>query len=100
MVKFQIPEISSKTISTTTLKIYKSKLNLFAAAGVDSREKLLEPKNQKKVCRIVKELQNNNADARLYFSACFYVLADTPNEKKEIIYQEFQKYKDKIPTSE
>lgn len=97
MPKFQIPEINSKKISAVTLKIYKSKLNLFASVGIDSREKLLETKNQKKVCRIVKELHNNNADARLYFSACFFVLADTPNDKKEIIYQEFQKYKDTIP---
>ena len=90
--KFEIPSIQAKTISPTTLKIYKSKLNLFAHAGITTREELLQ--QQKKVCRIVKELQNNNADARLYFSACFYVLADTPNSEKEIIYQEFQKYKD------
>ena len=100
MGKFKIPEITSKTISTTTLKIYKSKLNIFASLGIDSREKLLERKNQKKICAIVEELHKNNSDARLHFSACFFVLADNPNEDKEILYLEFQKYKDKLPTSE
>ena len=95
MKKFQVPEITSKTISPNTLKIYKSKLNFLSAVGIDTRDKLLE--NQELVCKIIHELQSSNSEARVYFSACFYVLADNPNTDKVTLYNAFQNYKDPRP---
>ena len=92
---FQIPEVQAKTISQASYNIYRGRLNKLASAGITNREELLN--NQTLVCEIVKKHSDNNQAGRIFLSAIFYVLADTPNDQKEILYKEFQKYKDPIP---
>ena len=94
--RFQIPQISSKTISVASYNIYRSRLNKIASQGITNREEILN--NQSRVCEIIKNfVADNKQQGRVFLSAVFYVLADTPNSEKTILYNEFQKYKDTIP---
>lgn len=96
--KFEVPEVTAKTISPVSLKIYKSKLNKLAnsQACIWNVNILLE--KQKEACEIIKANSKTNQQGRIFLSAIFYVLADYPNDVKVNFYNEFQKYKDAIPT--
>ena len=91
--KFEVPTIQSKVVTSTTLKIYKSKLNKLADQNILRVSDILQ--NQDKVIEIAKQdTDNHPAKMRLFLSAVFYVLSDVPLEAKLKLYNAFQNYKD------
>ena len=91
--KFEVPTIQSKIVTSSTLKIYKSKLNKLADQNILRVSDILQ--NQDKVIEIAKkDTDNNPGKMRLFLSAVFYVLSDVPLEAKLKLYNAFQDYKD------
>ena len=94
VVKFQVPEIQSKTIADSTKKLYITQLNKLAKQEWNTPEKLLE--NQAEIVKFIEELHpGKDSDElrqkkRVMMSAVFYVLADTDHKHKDTFYQYFQ----------
>ena len=94
-MQFEMPDIQNKTISVSTLKIYKAQLNKLARLGYDNIT-ILQEKPDIIVEEITKLLEGqNNFRHRLMYCAIFYVLADTEYTKTTNPYhKDFSNYKD------
>ena len=91
---------SEKELSKATKKIYKSCLNQLSEFGFDSIEKL--KKNQKKIIFLLNELIEGDDDAarhkkRVFYSAIFWALHDSPLSEKKRYYEAFQLVKQNAP---
>ena len=112
MIKFELPDIQSKTVSVNTLKIYNSRLNKLAKAGFPDIQAIQT--NPQGVIEAVNTLfpgtdpspsHERNSTCRCeqcklreikryFYTAIFYALADTKFIKSpNPLYEEFQKQK-------
>jgi hypothetical protein len=107
MSKFQMPDITTKTVALATLRVYKTRLNKLVPFGFNTIQDLQS--NQTKLIEAVNTLnpgttsdpdhqksslckcsQCKTREARRYFyTAIFYALADTPfiKEKNDLYYE-------------
>jgi hypothetical protein len=100
--KFQLPSdlptVSRHTgnpFSSTTLNTYKTRLNKLAAGGISSVDELIA--NQDKAIEISKaDTSSDPAKMRVYLSAMFWVLTNTPQSNKQKLYSEFNSYKSEV----
>ena len=82
-----------KAYSAGTIKVYQTKLNSLASEGITSASDILQ--NQDKVITIAKaKTKGDKSKMRLFLSAVFYAVNDSPLEAKLKLYNEFQSCKD------
>lgn len=97
---FELPEITSKTVTKGTRNLYKSYLNQLAKLGWKSIPDLIA--NDKDVVKHIEETYVNESTQkfRIVYSAVFYALADSEYIRAtNPYYVAFQKHKDAIPTA-
>ena len=87
-VKFAVPakeDITTKTITDGTWKIYRGYLNRLAKDEILSIADVLQ--KQDEVVKIIKESDSTNVKQRLFLSAILWALSDTPESQKKTLRQ-------------
>ena len=97
--KFTIPD-NVKPVSAASKKVYKTYLNRIAAFEIDSIEKvLLHPEDVNEVIDMLihfeENLEQKKQQARIYYSAIFYVLYQHPflEDPDNVLRMGFQRYR-------
>ena len=98
-MSFDLPAISSKTVSKFTRKTYKTHLNKIAEGGYTTIADLQN--NPQGVINRINEIMPEDepkVKKRVFYSSVFYALADTDFLKTpNPYYRAFQPLKDPIP---
>ena len=91
MSKFNL-ENPKKTVSASTDKQYRSKLNNLAKQGYENPQQLLD--NPDEVVKKINELTSSRQQLCLYYSAIFYAIGDQnfkTSPKTKAYYDAFRK---------
>jgi hypothetical protein len=92
--RFEVPDDLTKVLAKTTIANYKSHLNKLAAEGYTTRDDLI--KHQVDVVKLVVKLSgkgdtdSSRYKRRVFLSSIFWILNETPNDKKKAYYDSFQ----------
>jgi hypothetical protein len=106
MTKFVIPAKVKPLNSEATKKVYKTYLNRLSAFDIDSIEKVLaNPEDTIQAIDILvaieDDVEKKKQEARIYYSALFYVLYEHPflSDPENILRLSFQRFRPKKTTS-
>lgn len=96
---FTLPD-SVKPVAEASKKIYKTYLNRLAAFEIDSIEKILMyPDDVNQIIEVLvgfeDDLEKKKAEARIYYSAVFFVLYEHPilKDPENVLRLGFQRYR-------
>lgn len=89
---FQVPDDLTKPLSEKSKTIYRGRLNKLAVAGYKTRADLLQ--HQEEVVKCIETATEHKHERRVYLSAVFWILHETPNEERVTYYRAFQRNKD------